>query len=65
MDGYFILVRTLAPSRHGLPMHIVAFTRQTDSVDFSNVQTSIFNHLVAIVALFDLCLYQHKGHPVD
>jgi miniconductance mechanosensitive channel len=61
----FILVRILAPSRHGLPLHIVAFTRQTDFIDFSNVQTSIFNHLVAIVALFDLCLYQHKGHPVD
>ncbi len=54
----FILVRTLAPTRHGLPLDIFAFTRQTDLVDFSNVQTSIFNHLVAMVALFDLRLYQ-------
>ena len=61
----FILVRTLAPTRHGLPLDIFAFTRQTDLVDFSNVQTSIFNHLLAMVALFDLCLYQHKGDPVD
>ncbi len=38
----FILVRTLAPSRHGLPLDIFAFTRQTDRVDFSNAQTSIF-----------------------
>ena len=61
----FILVRTLAPTRHGLPLDIFAFTRQTDLVDFSNVQTSIFNHLVAMVALFDLRLYQHKGDSVD
>jgi miniconductance mechanosensitive channel len=54
----FILVRTLAPTRHGLPLDIFAFTRQTDLVDFSNVQTSIFNHLVAMVALFDLRFYQ-------
>ena len=54
----FILVRTLAPTRHGLPLDIFAFTRQTGLVDFSNVQTSIFNHLVAMVALFDLRLYQ-------
>ena len=54
----FILVRTLAPTRHGLPLDIFAFTRQTDLVDFSNVQTSIFNHLIAMVALFDLRLYQ-------
>ncbi len=48
----------LAPTRHGLPLDIFAFTRQTDLADFSNVQTSIFNHLVAMVALFDLRLYQ-------
>ena len=54
----FILVRTLAPTRHGLPLDIFAFTRQTDLVDFSNVQTSILDHLVAIVPLFDLQLYQ-------
>jgi miniconductance mechanosensitive channel len=54
----FILVRTLAPTRHGLPLDIFAFTRQTNLVDFSNVQTSIFNHLIAMVALFDLRLYQ-------
>jgi miniconductance mechanosensitive channel len=54
----FILVRTLAPTRHGLPLDIFAFTRQTGLIDFSNTQTSIFNHLIAMVALFDLRLYQ-------
>lgn len=57
----FILVRTLAPTRHGLPLDSFVFTRQTSLIDFSNIQTSIFNHLVATIAVFDLRLYQaHK-----
>ena len=54
----FILVRTLAPTHHGLPLDIFAFTRETDLVGFSNIQTSIFNHFIAIIVLFDLRLYQ-------
>jgi miniconductance mechanosensitive channel len=54
----FILVRTLAPTRHGLPLDIFAFTRQTGLIEFSNVQTSIFNHLMVMAALFDLRHYQ-------
>jgi miniconductance mechanosensitive channel len=58
----FILVRTLAPTHQGLPLDIFAFTRQTGLIDFSNTQTSIFNHLIAMLALFDLRLYQtHQG----
>jgi miniconductance mechanosensitive channel len=54
----FILVRTLAPTHHGLPLDIFAFTRETDLVGFSNIQTSIFNHFIAMIVLFDLRLYQ-------
>jgi len=54
----FILIRTLAPTHHGLPLDIFAFTRKTDLVGFSNIQTSIFNHFIAMIVLFDLRLYQ-------
>lgn len=54
----FILIRTLAPTHHGLPLDIFAFTRETDLVGFSNIQTSIFNHFIAMIVLFDLRLYQ-------
>jgi miniconductance mechanosensitive channel len=54
----YIMVRTLAPTRHGLPLDIFAFTRKTGLVDFSSIQTSIFTHLVAMIGLFDLQLYQ-------
>ncbi|MFT5730022.1 MAG: miniconductance mechanosensitive channel [Desulforhopalus sp.] len=54
----FILIRTLAPTHHGLPLDIFAFTRETDLVGFSNIQTSIFDHFIAMIVLFDLRLYQ-------
>lgn len=54
----FILVRTLAPTRHGLPMDIFAFVRKTDLIGFSEVQTHIFGHLIAMAEFFDLRFYQ-------
>jgi miniconductance mechanosensitive channel len=54
----FILVRALAPTRHGFPIDIFAFTRDTSLVDFSNIQSDIFTHIMAMIGLFDLRLYQ-------
>jgi len=54
----FVLIRTLAPTAHGIPLDIFAFVRQTDLIGFSNVQTSIFNHMLAMIGLFDLRLHQ-------
>lgn len=58
---HFILVRALGPSRHGFPLDIFAFTRETGFVDFANVQTSILTHLMAMITLFDLQLYQIRN----
>ncbi len=58
---HFILVRALGPSRHGFPLDIYAYTRETGFVDFANVQTSILTHLMAMIALFDLQLYQIRN----
>ena len=54
----FVLVRTLAPTERGIPLDIFAFARKTDLIGFSNVQTSIFNHMLAMIGLFDLRLHQ-------
>jgi miniconductance mechanosensitive channel len=55
---HFIMVRTTAPTRHGVPMEIFAFLREVNLVPFSRVQTSIFNHLLAMIGVFDLRLHQ-------
>jgi miniconductance mechanosensitive channel len=57
----FILVKIQAPTRHGFPLDIYAFTRETGFVNFSNIQTSVFTHLMAMIALFDLRLYQNRN----
>ena len=54
----FVLVRTLAPTERGIPLDIFAFVRKTDLIGFSGVQTSIFNHMLAMVGLFGLRLHQ-------
>ena len=55
---HFIMARTTAPTHHGIPMQIFAFLREVNLVPFSMVQTSIFNHLLAMIAVFDLRLHQ-------
>lgn len=57
---FYILVRTLEPSIHGLPMQIFAYARETGMIDFSNIQSSIFSHLVVMSRAFDLKLFQHQ-----
>jgi miniconductance mechanosensitive channel len=54
----YIMIRTTAPTNHGVPMEIFAFLREVNLVPFSNVQTSIFNHLLAMIGVFDLRLHQ-------
>ena len=57
---FYILVRTLEPSIHGLPMQIFAYARETGMIDFSNIQSSIFSHLIVMSRAFDLKLFQHQ-----
>ena len=54
----FVLIRTLAPNQHGIPLDIFAFVRETDLIGFSNVQTKIFNHMLSMIGIFDLRLHQ-------
>lgn len=55
---HYIMIRTTAPTRNGIPMEIFAFLREVSLVPFSNIQTSIFNHLLAMIGVFDLRLHQ-------
>lgn len=55
---HYIMIRTTAPTRHGVPMEIFAFLREVSLVPFSNIQTSIFNHLLSMIGVFDLRLHQ-------
>ena len=57
------LVRQLPPGREGLPIEIYAFCRETGLAAYEQVQADIFDHLLAVVPLFDLKIFQDPtGH---
>jgi miniconductance mechanosensitive channel len=57
-DGMTLLVRQLAPGPEGLPLEIYCFTNTTEWGAYEDIQSDIFDHLLAIVPEFGLRLYQ-------
>ena len=53
-----LIVRQLAPGPEGLPLEIYSFTNTTQWADYEDIQSDIFDHLLAIVPEFGLRLYQ-------
>ncbi|WP_413113738.1 mechanosensitive ion channel family protein [Thaumasiovibrio sp. DFM-14] len=58
-NAHTLLVRQLDSSSQGVPIEIYCFTKDTNWCHFENVQSEIFEHLYAVVNLFDLKVYQH------
>ena len=53
-----LIVRQLAPGPEGLPLEIYCFTKTTEWVAYEDIQSDIFDHLLAIVPEFGLRLFQ-------
>jgi miniconductance mechanosensitive channel len=53
-----IIVRHRDPIGNGLPLQVYAFTSKIDFVTYENIQSEIFEHLLAVVNEFDLRVYQ-------
>ena len=56
--GMTLLVRQLAPGAEGLPLEIYCFTNTTVWAEYEDIQSDVFDHLLAIVPDFGLRLYQ-------
>jgi miniconductance mechanosensitive channel len=56
--GMTLMVRQLSPGPEGLPLEIYCFTNTTEWVVYEDIQSDIFDHLLAIVPEFGLRLYQ-------
>ncbi|MFC0676747.1 mechanosensitive ion channel family protein [Lysobacter korlensis] len=56
-----LLVRQLEPGPTGLPLEIYCFTATTDLQEYEDVQSDIFDHLLATLPEFGLRLYQQPG----
>ena len=52
------LVRQLPPGEHGLPMEIYVFSRDQRWAAYEDLQSDIFDHVLAVVPEFGLRVYQ-------
>jgi miniconductance mechanosensitive channel len=58
-----LMVRQLQPTETGLPLEIYAFSREQQWERFEEIQSDIFDHVLAGITYFDLRLFQNpSGH---
>ena len=60
-DDMTLLVRQLDPGPQGLPIEIYCFTATTAWNDYEDIQSDIFDHLLAILPEFGLRAYQQPS----
>jgi miniconductance mechanosensitive channel len=53
-----LIVRQLDPGSEGLPLEVYCFTNTTEWAAYEDIQSDIFDHLMAILPEFGLSLYQ-------
>lgn len=62
-----IMVRQLQPTAEGMPMEVYCFTNTTVWQEYEEIQSEIFDHLLAVVGEFNLRIFQRPGgtdfHP--
>jgi miniconductance mechanosensitive channel len=54
-----MMVRQLQPTESGIPIEIIAFSKGTDSLVFEELQSDLFDHLLAVLPDFDLQVFQN------
>lgn len=52
------LVRQLEPGSEGLPMEVYVFSRDLEWAGYEDIQSDIFDHILAVVPAFDLTVFQ-------
>ncbi|HEY4143825.1 mechanosensitive ion channel family protein [Pinirhizobacter sp.] len=56
-----MLVRQLQPTPQGLPLEIYCFTATTAWAAYEDIQSDIFDHLLAVMGEFSLNVFQEPG----
>jgi len=65
-ENMTFLVRQLPPSEHGLPIEIYVFSNDNEWINYENIQSDIFDHLIASTDYFDLRIFQNpSGHDLN
>ncbi|MCG8474362.1 MAG: mechanosensitive ion channel family protein [Cytophagales bacterium] len=58
-NRFMQMVRQLQPGPEGIPLEVYAFTKTTDWQHYENIQSDVFDHLIACAGLFDLEVFQN------
>ena len=53
-----MMVRQLQPSEFGVPLQVYAFSSDKNWVNYEEIQSDIFDHIIAAATMFDLRIYQ-------
>ncbi len=56
-----LIIRHLAPTEKGLPVQIYAFSGEQEWAKYESVQADIFDHILAIIPLFELRVFQNPS----
>jgi len=56
-----LMVRQLQPTETGLPLEIYAFSKVQEWEQFEEIQSDIFDHVLAGIRFFDLQLFQNPS----
>ena len=57
-DDLTFLIRQLQPGQNGIPIEIYVFTNDTNWINYENIQSDIFDHLLAALPEFELAAFQ-------
>ncbi len=60
-QNLIIMTRQLEPGPTGLPIQVYAFTNNTAWTVYEAIQADIFDHLLAVVPIFDLRVFQNPS----
>lgn len=56
-----LMVRQMPPAEHGMPLEIYCFANTTIWSEYEEIQSNIFDHLLATIPAFDLQIYQQPS----
>jgi miniconductance mechanosensitive channel len=60
-QDFSLMVRQLQPTESGLPLEIYAFSKEQEWERFEEIQSDIFDHVLAGIKFFDLQLFQNPS----
>lgn len=56
-----LMVRQLPPNEYGLPLEIYCFAATTQWVEYENIQSDLFDHILSVLNFFELRAFQRDS----